>query len=157
MDVITDLLAGGESGRLYNRLVRDLNLFSEINAYITSDIDPGLVIVSGKIMKGIDPETAEKAVVQVIQELKDTDPADYELEKVKNRYESSAVLSNTGILNKALKLSVFELLGDASGINSEVEAYRAVSKTMIRDAADRYLNPANCSTLYYIASKKKGK
>ena len=157
MDVITDLLAGGESGRLYNRLVRDLNLFSEINAYITSDIDPGLVIVSGKIMKGIDPETAEKAVVQVIQELKDTDPADYELEKVKNRYESSAVLSNTGILNKALKLSVFELLGDASGINSEVEAYRAVSKTMIRDAADRYLNAANCSTLYYIASKKKGK
>ena len=157
MDMITDLLAGGESGRLYNRLVRDLNLFSEINAYITSDLDPGLVIVTGKIMKGVNVEKAEKAVIQVIDELKDTVPTDTEIDKVKNRYESSSVLSNTSILNKALNLSVYELLGDASRINREVENYRAVSRPMIRDAAIRYLNPENCSTLYYIASKKTGK
>ncbi len=157
MDMITDLLAGGESGRLYNRLVRDLNLFSEINAYITSDLDPGLVIMTGKLMKGVNVEKAEKAVIQVIDELKDTVPTDTEIDKVKNRYESSSVLSNTSILNKALNLSVYELLGDASRINREVENYRAVSKPMIRDAAIRYLNPENCSTLYYIASKKTGK
>ena len=157
MDMITDLLAGGESGRLYNRLVRDLNLFSEINAYITSDLDPGLVIVTGKLMKGVNVEKAEKAVIQVIDELKDTVPTDTEIDKVKNRYESSSVLSNTSILNKALNLSVYELLGDASRINREVENYRAVSKPIIRDAAIRYLNPENCSTLYYIASKKTGK
>lgn len=157
MDMITDLLAGGESGRLYNRLVRDLNLFSEINAYITSDLDPGLVIVTGKLMKGVNVEKAEKAVIQVIDELKDTVPTDTEIDKVKNRYESSSVLSNTSILNKALNLSVYELLGDASRINREVENYRAVSRPMIRDAAIRYLNPENCSTLYYIASKKTGK
>ena len=157
MDMITDLLAGGESGRLYNRLVRDLNLFSEINAYITSDLDPGLVIMTGKLMKGVNVEKAEKAVIQVIDELKDTVPTDTEIDKVKNRYESSSVLSNTSILNKALNLSVYELLGDASRINREVENYRAVSRPMIRDAAIRYLNPENCSTLYYIASKKTGK
>lgn len=157
MDLITDLLAGGESGRLYNRVVRDLNLFSEINAYITSDLDPGLVIVTGKLMKGVNVELAEKAVIQVIDELKDTVPADTEIDKVKNRYESSSVLSNTSILNKALNLSVYELLGDASRINREIENYRAVTKPMIMDAAIRYLNPENCSTLYYIASKKTGK
>jgi predicted Zn-dependent peptidase len=157
MDVITDLLAGGESGRLYNKLVRDLNLFSEINAFITSDLDPGLVIITGKIMKGVDIDKAEKAVDQVIQDLMETYPSDYELDKVRNRYESSSVLSNTSILNKALSLSFFELLGDASAINFEVEAYRAVSKSMIRDAANRYLNPANCSTLCYLATKNKGK
>ncbi len=157
MDLITDLLAGGESGRLYNRVVRDLNLFSEINAYITSDLDPGLVIVTGKLMKGVNIEKAETAVIRVIDELKDTVPMDDEIDKVKNRYESSTVLSNTSILNKALNLSVFELLGDASRINREVENYRAVSKPMIKDAAIRHFNPENCSTLYYIASKKTGK
>jgi predicted Zn-dependent peptidase len=108
-------------------------------------------------MKGVNVEKAEKAVIQVIDELKDTVPTDTEIDKVKNRYESSSVLSNTSILNKALNLSVYELLGDASRINREVENYRAVSRPMIRDAAIRYLNPENCSTLYYIASKKTGK
>jgi len=157
MDVITDLLAGGESGRLYNRVVRDLNLFSEINAYITSDIDPGLVVVTGKIMKGVDIDKAEQAVDQVILELIDSGIPDNELEKVKNRYESSSVLSNTSILNKAMNLSVFELLGSVSSINTEVEAYRAVSKLMISEAANMYLKPANCSTLWYLASKNQGK
>jgi predicted Zn-dependent peptidase len=62
LDVITDLLAGGESGRLYSRLVREKNLFSEINAYITSDIDPGLIVLSGKLMKGTSIDKAETAV-----------------------------------------------------------------------------------------------
>ena len=65
-------MAGGESGRLYNKLVREKNLFSEINAYITSDIDPGLVIMSGKLMNGTDIMKAEKAVNEVINELKDS-------------------------------------------------------------------------------------
>ena len=60
LDLITDLLAGGESGRLYTKLVREKKLFSEINAYITSDIDPGLIIVQGKLMKGIDIQHAEE-------------------------------------------------------------------------------------------------
>ena len=66
LDLLTDLLAGGESGRLYNKLVREKNLFSEINAYITSDIDPGLVILSGKLMRGTDIMKAEKAVNEVL-------------------------------------------------------------------------------------------
>ncbi|HAX92412.1 MAG TPA: peptidase M16, partial [Bacteroidales bacterium] len=114
-------------------------------------------IVTGKLMKGVNIEKAETAVIRVIDELKDTVPMDDEIDKVKNRYESSTVLSNTSILNKALNLSVFELLGDASRINREVENYRAVSKPMIKDAAIRHFNPENCSTLYYIASKKTGK
>jgi len=62
LDLITDLLAGGETGRLHTRLVRDRKLFSEINAYITSDIDPGLIFVQGKLMKNIDLQAADDAV-----------------------------------------------------------------------------------------------
>jgi zinc protease len=149
LDLITDLLAGGESGRLYNRLVRKKSLFSEINAYITSDIDPGLIILSGKLIKGRKILEAEEAVNEVLDELKKIPIPDYEIEKVKNKFESSTVLSNSGILNKAVNLSMFELLGDPDLINQEVDYYRAVTSEMVRDAAMKYLSPTNCTTMYY--------
>lgn len=155
LDLMTDLLAGGESGRLHNRLVRDKNLFSEINTYITSDIDPGLIILSGKLMRGTAVSVAESAVDEIINELIDTAVSDNELEKVKNRFESSAVFSNTSILNKALNLSMFELLGDPESINREVQCYRAVDKIMVRDTAMKYLKPENCTTLYYHSTIRK--
>jgi predicted Zn-dependent peptidase len=153
-DLLTDLLAGGESGRLHNRLVRERNMFSEINAYITSDIDPGLVVISGKLLRGTDIFKADDAVNEVIDELKDSDVSDNELEKVKNRYESSNVLSNTSILNKAMNLAVCELLGDPGLINREVADFRAVSGEMVRETATRFLTRANSSTLYYLSSGK---
>jgi zinc protease len=154
LDLLTDLLAGGESGRLYNRLVREKNFFSEINAYITSDIEPGLIVFSGKLLKGIDIIQAENAVNETINELKDSIITNHELEKVKNKFESSTVLSNTSILNKALNLAMYELIGDPGLINMEVESYQAVSREMVRDAAEKYLNPQNCSTLYYLSKNK---
>jgi len=156
LDLLSDLLAGGESGRLYNKLVREKNLFSEINAYITSDIDPGLVILSGKLMNGTDIMKAEKAVNEVIDELKDSSLTltDRELEKVKNKFESSTVLSNTSILNKAMNLSVYELLGDIHLVNSETERFRAVSREMAREAAISYLNPENCTTIFYLSATR---
>jgi zinc protease len=153
LDLLTDLLAGGESGRLYNKLVRDRNLFSEINAFITSDIDPGLVIFTGKLMKEIDIFEAESAVIEVINELKDSTVPNLELEKVKNKYESTTVMSNTNVLNKAVNLSFYELLGDPDLMNREVGLVRAITKEMARDAAIKYFTPENCTTLYYLSAR----
>jgi len=154
LDLLTDLLAGGESGRLYNRLVREKNLFTEINIYITSEIDPGLMILNGKLLKGTDMTKADIAVNELIEELKNSPVTENELEKVKNKFESSTVLSNTSILNKAMNLSFCELLGDAGLLNSEIENYRAVSSKMVTDTAGNYLNPENCTTLYYMSALK---
>jgi zinc protease len=154
LDLITDLLAGGESGRLYTKLVRDKKLFSEINAYITSDLDPGLVILQGKLMKGIDLWDADESVNEVIEGLQKTDDIQEEMEKVRNKFESSTVFSNTSILNKAVSLAQYELLGNPDLINREVEFYRSTTADMVALAAERYLRSSNCSTLYYKSSRK---
>jgi zinc protease len=154
LDLITDLLAGGESGRLNTELVRDKKLFSEINAYISSDIDPGLITIQGKLMKNIDIQQAEEAVNKVIADLKNTLES-REMEKVRNKFESSTVFSNTSILNKAMNLSFCELLGNPDLINQEVETYRKVSIEMVIEAASRYLVQSNCSTLYYKSTRKE--
>jgi predicted Zn-dependent peptidase len=135
-------------------LVREKKLFSEINAYITSDIDPGLVILQGKLMNGVDLENADKSVNEVINGLKRTGDIGEEMEKVRNKFESSTVFSNTSILNKAVSLAHYELLGNPEMINSEVEAYKGVTSEMVADAAEKYFRTSNCSTLFYKSSRK---
>jgi zinc protease len=157
LDLITDLLSGGESGRLYTRLVRQKKLFSEIDAYVTSDIDPGLIILNGKLMKGVDIHQAEESVNQVINDLKGKYASSPEMEKVKNKFESSNIFSNTSILNKAMNLSFYDLIGNTDLINNEVDLYRKIDRKMVIEAANRYFNPSNCSTLYYISSRKQPK
>ncbi len=155
LDLITDLLAGGESGRLYTKLVRGKKLFSEINAYITSDIDPGLIVLQGKLMKDIDIEKADTAVNEVINTLKINTPIRYEMEKVKNKFESSTVFSNTSILHKAINLSFYGLLGNPELINKEVEEYNSVTEEMVIRTSEKYFDPSNCCTLYYKSTRKE--
>jgi zinc protease len=155
LDLITDLLAGGESGRLHTKLVREKKMFSEINAYITSDIDPGLIILQGKLMKGIDIYQADESVNEVINGLVTRNGIEDEMEKVKNKFESSTVFSNTSILNKAVSLSFYELLGNPELINLETETYRNVTREMVAETAGKYFIPSNCSTIYYKSTRKE--
>jgi zinc protease len=154
LDLVTDLLAGGESGRLHTKLVREKKLFSEINAYLTADIDPGLIIVQGKLMKGIDIHNANESINEVIIGLISENGIKDEMEKVKNKFESSNVFSNTSILNKAANLSFCELLGNPGLINSEVDTYRKVTHGMVAEAIKRYFISSNCSTVNYITIQK---
>jgi zinc protease len=153
LDLITDLLAGGESGRLYTKLVREKKLFSEINAYLTADIDPGLIMVQGKLMKGVDIQHADSSIDEVINSLLNINGIEEEMEKVKNKFESSTVFSNTSILNKAANLSFFELLGDPGLINNEVSVFRNVNYGMVTESVSRYFIPSNCSTIYYLSTR----
>jgi len=155
LDLITDLLAGGESGRFYTELVREKKLFSEINAYLTSDIDPGLIFVQGKLMKGIDIQQAEEGITRVIRGVQNGNGIKDEMEKVKNKFESSTVFANTSILNKAINLSFFELLGNPELINSEVEEYRKVNQEMVIEATRKNFVASNCSTLYYKSIREE--
>jgi predicted Zn-dependent peptidase len=153
LDLLTDLLAGGESGRLYTSLVRDKKLFSDINAYLTGDIDPGLMVVYGKLMNGVDMDHAEKEIMNILEEISLSSAGSYEMEKVKNKFEANSVMANTNILNKATNLCLYEMLGDAAMMNREIESYRSVTAADVVKAAGKYFRNTNCSTLYYKSIK----
>lgn len=154
VDLISDILANGKSSRLYQQLVQKKKLFSEINAYITGDIDPGLLVVSGNLMKNITMKTAEDAINEELNKLKTEWVKEHELNKVKNKVESTMIFSMTNVLNKAMNLAFYELLGDAGNFNTEIEKYRQVSHVTIKEIANTILNPENCSTLYYLSKKR---
>lgn len=148
-DLISDVLSAGESSRLYVELVKKQQLFSDINAYITGSLDPGLFVISGKIMNGTDPGAAENAINKIIVELQEKPLVGRELQKVKNRIESMLVFTEMKVLEKALNLSMYELLGDAGLINNEIDKYNEVDEADIMRFAQEKLVEKNCSTLYY--------
>jgi len=151
-DLLSDVLSSGKSSRLYQKLVKEVNIFSNVDAYISGDIEPGLFVFSGNLMEGVSMETAEKAIDDEIQAICTKMVSEYEFEKVKNKMESNWVFSEMHILNKAMNLGFYELIGDAELINSEIDKYRAVTREDLLQAASKTFIDTNCSVLYYLAN-----
>lgn len=150
-DIISDVLSRGESSRLYQKLVKEDKLFSEINAYITGDIDKGLFIVEGKPSKGVSLEQADEAIWTVLNDLKTNLLPERELNKIFNKLESSNVFGEMNLLNRAMNIAYFELLGDANELNTEIEKYRAVTNIDISNYAEKVFTKENCSSLFYYS------
>jgi len=151
-DLLSDILCNGNSSRLYTRLVKEKRMFSEIHAFISGDIDKGMLIVNGKLIKGVTMQEAEDAINEEINSVANTILGDDELQKVKNKIESNLEFSETNILDKAMNLSYSELLGDANLINEEKMRYLSVTKEKIHKIATEMFRQDNCSTLYYYTN-----
>lgn len=152
-DLTSDLLAGGESSRLVNRLVKERGLFSSVNAYITGSLDAGLFIIKGRLMPTTSEAEAEEALWGELHDIAKGNISDYELEKVKNKFEANMLMGEINIMNKALNLSFYAMTGDITLINREAEIYRVLTRDEVRDFACRCFVENNSSTLIYRAKE----
>ena len=153
-DILSDILSNGRSARLPQRLIMEKKLFSEVNAYISGSIEPGLFFVTGKPAPGVSLEEADQALQEELRALTEELVSEKELTKLINKFESNDVFSNIYFLNKATNLAYFELLGKAEDINTEVDKYLALTPEQIRRVAAETFRPENCSTLYYRAKQQ---
>ncbi len=150
-DLVSDLLAGGDSGRLYQRLVKERRLFASVNAYISGDVDPGLFILTGQLLPQTTPEAAEEALLGELERLQSEPPTDYELEKVRNKFEANTLFGELNVMNKAMNLGFYQMLGDLPLINREVDLYRSLTRDDILAFCHRTFRPEKRSTLLYKA------
>jgi predicted Zn-dependent peptidase len=151
-DIISDILSNGESSRLYIELVKKERLFSDIDAYVSGDIEPGTFSISGRLNDGVSYERAYEGIERQLERIRTEPVSDYELTKIKNKVETALRFSNIKALDRALNLAFFELLGDASLIADEAKKYEAVTPSMLQQYASRFLIDSNCSTLEYHAA-----
>jgi len=151
-DLLSDMLGRGKSSRLYQRLLRDNPLFSNIGAYNTASLDPGLLIVQGTLNEGVSLEEADAAVMAIIQEFIDQKISDDELSKVKNQAEATLAFSEVELLNRAMNLAYAANAGDPDLVNKEAALIQAITADDVQNAARQVLRPDNCSTLFYRRS-----
>lgn len=153
MEMLADILTDGNASRLYVELVKKKKLFSEISAFTFESFDPGLFVVTGKLSEGVTLQSADEAIQKEIEKTVKEAVTDKELQKAKNKTESSHIFGEISILNKAMNLAIFELLGNADDANHEVEKFFSVTREGLQQEAKRVLNESNCSTLWYKAKK----
>lgn len=151
-DLLSDVLGRGKSSRLYRQLVKEQKLFSNINAYVLGSADPGLILIQGNLNEDVKHEVGDAAIEQIIQDLQDNLIPEKELDKVKNKAESTLIFSEVEVLNRAVSLAFFATQGQPEQVNQESENIQAVSNEDIRTSAQQCLKPENCSTLYYYSN-----
>lgn len=150
-DLITEVLGGGSSSRLFQKLVKEKQLFSNIECYQFGTIDRGLLAIEGKLIKGVSMHEAENAVNDELAKLMSDTISDKELSKVKNRTESAIAFEDMSVMTRANNLAFYELLGDAALFNSDRERYFAVSADDIKAYSQSIFDVSNSNTLYYYS------
>jgi len=150
-DLITEILGGGASSRLFQSLIKEKRLFSNIECYHFGSLDAGLVAIEGKLVKGVTMQAAEEAVEEELIKLQQTIVAEEELQKVKNKTESMIAFEDIGVMSRANSLAFYELLGDAALINEELSKYNAVTAAQIQEYSKQIFNTNNSNVLYYYS------
>lgn len=153
-DLLSDILSGGNSSRVEERLVKGQKLFTEADVFLSGENEPGLFVATGKINDGVDFEFARNAMIDEVRLTADSLITPHELEKVQNKVEAEQVFNEIGYLEKAMQLAAYEILGDAGLINEQAAHYRAVTPDDIRRVASETLRAGNCNTLNYLSLKK---
>lgn len=151
-DLMTDVLSRGKSSRLYNRLVKERKLFSDVQAYLTGDFDKGLVVVEGKLIKGVAMQDAQAAIREELARISEDLVSEAELERAKNKVESTIEFSEIDLAGRALALAIADYMGDANLVNTELGRYSAVTREQIRSAAKNVFRQGNASILHYLSN-----
>ncbi len=152
-DLITDMLGGGGSSRLYESLVKDKKIFSNIDCYHFGSHDAGLLTIEGKLVRGVDIRLAEAAVEEVLEKMRTDLVEEKELQKVKNKTESIMAFEDMSVMSRASSLAYYELLGDAELMNTELKKYQAVTATEVLNECRQIFRPENSNTLYYLSEQ----
>lgn len=149
MDLLSDILSRGSSSRLYRSLVKEKQCFSEINAYVTGSIDSNLFVIEGKPSENISLSDAEAMIWEEIESIKSTLVDEAELQKVKNKIESTMLFAELSILDKAMNLAYYEVLGDANDYNKEGDRYLSIKSEDLLRVSSEIFRKENSSTLWY--------
>ncbi len=153
-DLLTDILGGGASSRLYQSLVKEQQLFANINCYHFGSLDKGLLTIEGQLIQGVDIEKAEAAIELELDKVRKDLLDDRELQKVKNKTESVMAFEDMSVMNRAGSLAFYELLGDGELMNTEFQKYQEVKSEDLHRIANEVLTNENSNTLWYLSDKK---
>lgn len=151
-DLLTDILGGGASSRLYQTLVKEKQLFAHINCYHFGSLDRGLFTIEGQLVKGIDIKLAEEAIELELNKVREQLVDERELEKVKNKTESVMAFEDMSVMNRAGSLAFYELLGDGNLMNEEFKKYQLVTTADLQRVAKEVLRDTNSNTIWYLAN-----
>ena len=150
-DLITEVLGGGGSSRLFQSLVKEKQLFSNLDCYHFGSTDKGIIAIEGKLVKGKSILDAEIAIEEELQKMMTELVSEDELQKVKNKTESVIAFEDMALMSRVSSLAMYELLGDATMMNTELQKYQSITTQDILEYSKKIFNKNNSNTLRYYS------
>lgn len=150
-DILTDILSQGQSARLHERLVKQENIFSHIDAYVTGTNDPGQIIIEARLSDGISFKEADAKINKELEEIATAGPGEKEVKKADNQKRTQLAFNNQNMFEKTFQLAYFEMLDSAERINREMEIYKEIKPQDIKTTAEKVFEERNSSTIFYKA------
>lgn len=150
-DILSDILSNGKSARFYRNVLMQSGLFSELDAAVSGTIDNGLFFIRARLLQDASIDQAQHIIDHELRQLLAEGVSSYEVEKFVNKHISTTRFENLGYLQQAMRLCMYEQLGDASLIDDEESLYKKLTSEDVTEAARKILNPEHSSTLIYTS------
>ena len=148
IEVLSSILQGGDSSRLYQRLNKELELVAGIGGYPDERIGTSTLVISATVRPDRKPEQVEAAIYEEIEKLKREPIADWEMQKAKNATRLGYFNSIRGADDRATTLgSLTVKFNDPNLINTKVDKLAAVTAADVQRVAKQYLQQKNRSVL----------
>jgi len=154
LDLLSMVLAGGKSSRLYQELVYQKRLVRGIDAdYSAVAIDATAFSVSAQLLPGTELGKVEREVDRLLDKVKVELVSERELQKTKNQIEAAFVFAQDSIFGQAMKIGYYEMVGGWRLVDSYLDNMRKVTREDLRRVAQKYLRPDNRTVATLIPSK----
>ena len=148
-DMLSDLFGSGQSSYLYKKFVMEEAVFTDISAYITGTLDPGIFIIGGRPAEGVSIEEADQKLNDFLYQLPENCISAHDLQKVKNRVESIILQNDIKIEDRSSSLAVAESFSCAEDFNDETNRYFAVTEEQINTLCHNIFRQEQEATMFY--------
>jgi len=156
LDMVSSILSGGKSSRLYKKLVDEKKMALEVAAFNVSQQDYGMYLTFAIPLNNTSLADLTKEIDEEIVKIQNELISEREFEKLQNVFENRFVNANASIAGIAGSLATYQMLyGDINLINNEIDIYRSITREEIRDAARKYLNPNQRLRLEYLPQSQQ--
>lgn len=148
-DLLSDILGRGNSSRLYKDLVLDKQIFTTVSSHVLGSVDPGLLVIQGKINAGVSYHEAEECINRKIENLLNEGISPEELTKVKNKAISTLEFGQVEDLERAMAISFAAAFNSPDFVNREAGIIENITLEEVELVAKDLLSEDNQSTLFY--------
>ncbi len=156
LDMISSILSGGKSSRLYKKMVDDKKVSVQVQAVNLSFEDYGIYVILSLPVGENTLQTLYDNIDEEIDKLKSDLISDREYEKLQNEFENSFISTNASMSGIANSLASYYLLHDnVNLINERLDIYKSITKEEIRDVANKYLNKDSRAVIDYLPESAK--
>ena len=156
LNVLSLILSGGKSSRLYKSLVYEKKIALDVDAdYDGFNKDPYLFFLDATVSPGKNINDVEEALCTEIEKIKKRPPSEQEVQKAKNQIEASFIMEQDSIYLEAMKYGMFEILGSWRLIDRYLEGMRKVTPEDVTSVAKKYLKEDNRTVGILIPKKNE--